>query len=173
MAPSAWHRRLDLVYLAFFIIHVPIMFAVDLYPLYPLSLRPPFLADLRSWYIATYKDRFFTEEQPAWFWMFTVMEAGWHVPIGLTSIKPLWKGDHSPMLHLRLLLFAFQTALTTAVCVVEYTSWPELSAAEKSSLGGLYIPYLIFSLVMFADMYGRVKARLMATGESSHKSNSS
>lgn len=48
------------------------------------------------------------------------------------------------MLHLRLLLFAFQTALTTAVCIVEYSSWPELSAAEKSSLGGLYIPYFCF-----------------------------
>lgn len=67
--------------------------AVDLYPLYPLSLRPLFLNNLRSWYIATYKDRFFTEQQPAWFWMFTVMEAGWHVPISLTSIKPLWMGD--------------------------------------------------------------------------------
>ena len=50
----------------------------------------------------------------------------------------------SPTFHLRLLLFAFETALTTAVCVVEYNSWPELSAAERSKLGGLYIPYFVF-----------------------------
>ena len=52
------------------------------------------------------------------------------------------------MFHLRLLLFAFQTALTTAVCIVEYHSWPGLSAAEKSGLGGLYIPYFIFGEYM-------------------------
>ena len=48
------------------------------------------------------------------------------------------------MLQLRLLLFALQTALTTAVCIVEYSFWPELSAAEKSNLGKLYIPYFVF-----------------------------
>lgn len=114
------------------------------------------------------------------------------------------------MLQLRLLLFAFQTALTTAICIVEYSFWPELSAAEKSNLGKVYIPYFVFgelefypfptfhfrwrrgkggggesvelerfadtewtAVVMFVDMYGRVKARLMAAGESLQKSKSS
>ena len=116
------------------------------------------------------------------------------------------------MLQLRLLLFAFQTALTTAICIVEYSFWPELSAAEKSNLGKLYIPYFVFgepesfpfpmfpfhcrrgkggggetvglerfadtertAVVMFIDMYGRVKARLMAAvaaGQSLQKSKS-
>lgn len=60
----------------------------------------------------------------------------------------------SPTLHLRLLLFAFQTALTTAICVVEYSSWPELSAAEKSKLGGLYIPYLVFGELVGVFLFG-------------------
>ena len=113
------------------------------------------------------------------------------------------------MLLLRLLLFAFQTALTTGICIVEYSFWPELSAAEKSNLGKLYIPYFVFgesesfpfplflvrwrrekggggesvglerfadtertAVVMFVDMYGRVKARLMAAGQSSQNSKS-
>lgn len=128
-------------------------------------------------------------------------------PLPLVFFNGIQPTD-SPMLHLRLLLFGFQTALTTAVCVVEYSSWPELSATEKSSLGGLYIPYFAFgeskaysfphtslprqtkgerqrvmlriyfadtnlsAAVMFADMYGRVKARLMAAGGSSQKSKS-
>jgi len=45
----------------------------------------------------------------------------------------------SLLLHLHPLLFAVQTALTTAGCVVEY----ELPAAEKSTLGGFYIPYFV------------------------------
>ena len=50
----------------------------------------------------------------------------------------------SPALHLNLLIFALQTSLTTATCIVEYHFWPELTADEKSNLGGLYIPYLVF-----------------------------
>lgn len=50
----------------------------------------------------------------------------------------------TPTLHLNLLVFALQTTLTTAVCIVEYHSWPELTTEEKSNLGGLYIPYLVF-----------------------------
>ena len=30
------------------------------------------------------------------------------------------------------------------MCIVEYHSWPELTTEEKSNLGGLYIPYLVF-----------------------------
>lgn len=48
--------------------------------------------DLRAWYIATYKDRFFTAEAPAWFWLFTVMEAVYHVPMSLYAVWGLWKG---------------------------------------------------------------------------------
>ena len=68
---------------------------VDLYPLYPVSVRPAFMTELRSWYIATYKDRFFTDRQPAWFWLLTIMEAGGHVPITVTSIAPLWKAQRT------------------------------------------------------------------------------
>ena len=55
----------------------------------------------------------------------------------------------SPTLHLVLLLFSLQTALTTAVCVAEYNSWPELTAEEKNALAGLYVPYLVFGESLF------------------------
>jgi len=54
------------------------------------------------------------------------------------------ESPQQPLLHLHLLLFALQTFLTTAVCIVEYHSWPELSAGERPALGGLYVPYLGF-----------------------------
>ncbi|KAK3171204.1 hypothetical protein OEA41_003288 [Lepraria neglecta] len=67
------------------------MFMVDLYPLYPLSIRPTILTNVRTWYIETYKDRFFTDP-PKWFTLFTVMEAIYHVPVSLTAIPLLWRG---------------------------------------------------------------------------------
>ena len=82
--------------------------------------------------------------------------------------------QETPMLHLRLLLFAFQTALTTAICIVEYNSWSELSTAEKSSLGGLYTPYfifceskpLIFRKLLLWGRRGRAKIEKMNTENS-------
>lgn len=68
------------------------------------------MTELRAWYIATYKDRFFTDRQPAWFWLLTVMEAGIHVPISFTSIVPLWKGQRMskfPLFPSRLCLLEF------------------------------------------------------------------
>lgn len=49
----------------------------------------------------------------------------------------------SSTLSLHLLLFAFQTSLTTTTCVAEMLSWP-VSSAKKLSLAQLYVPYLLF-----------------------------
>ena len=71
----------------------------------------------------------------------------------------------SPALHLNLLIFALQTTLTTAVCIVEYHSWPELTTGEKSNLGGLYIPYLVFGepiYVFYYDDFVRILILLYA-----------
>ena len=129
----AWQRRLDMVYLIFFLVHIFIMLskclpkpgppvlqlpsnqityyplspplpslsshthltppsAVVLYPLYPTRLIPTLLTDIRKWYIATYNDRFFTDP-PRWFTLFTVMEAVYHVPVAVTSVGGLWRGE--------------------------------------------------------------------------------
>lgn len=49
-----------------------------------------------------------------------------------------------PFLHLILLLFAAQTALTTLTCIAEYKSWEGLSEQEKAVLDWLYMPYFGF-----------------------------
>src|SRR2546423_54410 len=61
---SIKERKLDLFYFVFFVIHVPIMLLVDLYPLYPTSMRPQFLSTLRAFYIEITKDQFFTRHVP-------------------------------------------------------------------------------------------------------------
>ena len=53
--------------------------------------RPSFLTDIRQWYLATYKDRFFTAQAPTWFWFYTVMEAGYHFPFSVYAIGKLWE----------------------------------------------------------------------------------
>jgi hypothetical protein len=107
---SILSRKRDLSYLLFFAIHVPIIFrkactllyttvpilmkntVVDAYPLWPTSLRPAFMDDIRSFYITTYKDQFFISP-PSWFRMYIYMELLYHVPLSLWAIGALLRGE--------------------------------------------------------------------------------
>ena len=64
---------------------------VDLAPLYPDSLRPAFITDLRQFYITTFRDQFFISP-PAWFAMYTWMEALYHLPLSVYAIGALLRG---------------------------------------------------------------------------------
>jgi EXPERA (EXPanded EBP superfamily) len=69
--------------------------AVDLTPFYPTSLKPQFLLDLRSWYITTYKDRFFVHP-PAFFTTYVVLEAVYHLPLSIWAIRAILRGKFFP-----------------------------------------------------------------------------
>ncbi|KAM0718538.1 hypothetical protein Q7P37_005608 [Cladosporium fusiforme] len=150
---SIFSRKRDLVYLIFFIIHVPVLFCVDLAPLYPESLKPAFITSLREFYIATYADRFFTQP-PAWFNMYMNMELIYHVPLSIWAIGALLRDD--PKVPVQLLVYAVQTAVTTATCIADYMSWSDFQNAQKMELGKLYVPYLALSVFMAVDMLGRL-----------------
>lgn len=70
----------------------PKLIAVDLVPLYPQSLTPTFVFALRDYYIATYSDRFFSPQAPAWFRVYIWMEALYHIPLSIWALKGLWQG---------------------------------------------------------------------------------
>ncbi|KAI4245184.1 MAG: hypothetical protein L6R42_010252 [Xanthoria sp. 1 TBL-2021] len=159
---SIWSRKRDLCYLIFFVIHVPVMFSIDLPALYPPSLTPTLLTTLRTYYHTTYKDQFFSPTGPptAWFSVFLWMEALYHVPLSLWAVGALYDGTH-PLLPVHLLIYAVQTSITTLTCIAEYLSWTHLSVSDKINLGYLYVPYLALSVFMGVDMFGRLQDRLM------------
>lgn len=84
-------RKRDTAYVVWFVLHLAIMFCVDLVPLYPKSLQPAPLLQMRKWYISTYHDRFFINP-PAWFTSYAWMEAFYHVPISIWAIYALIQG---------------------------------------------------------------------------------
>jgi hypothetical protein len=47
-----------------------------------------------------------------------------------------------PRLPVHLLVYAVQTAVTTATCIADYLSWSDYENAQKIELGKLYVPYL-------------------------------
>jgi len=145
---------MDLLYLIFFFIHVPIMFTVDLVPLYPASLTPEFLLSIRADYIATYSDQFFVSPPP-FFTLYMWMEVFFHVPVSVWAVGALLRDDSKTPLVM--LVWAVQTALTTGTCVYDYMHWVP-SGAE--TLNALYLPYLALSIVMCVDFYWRLSKQI-------------
>ncbi|KAK5133803.1 hypothetical protein LTR08_007232 [Meristemomyces frigidus] len=171
---SILSRKRDLAYLAFFLIHVPVMLCLDLAPFYPESLKPQFITDIHTFYVGTYGDQFFSSP-PAWFTFYTWMELLYHIPLSVWAIGALLRGSSStceseagttngdagnPKLPIHLLIFAVQTAVTTSTCIADYLSWSGFSSEQKLELGKLYVPYLALSVFMGVDMYSRLNASL-------------
>lgn len=94
--------------------------------------------------------------------MYMYMELIYHVPLSLWAIGALVRGLYSfeqsivscheadvgflhsddPKVPIHLLVYAVQTAVTTATCIADYMSWSDFLDAQKLELGKLYVPYL-------------------------------
>jgi len=175
MASSILQRKRDLVYFVFFCIHLPVMFCmdttlletglyscwhvwigVDLAPLWPAAIKPAYLDTIRTYYITTFRDQFFSSP-PAWFTAYIWLELFYHVPLSLWAIGALlrstfvlhcddlhlisWLDD--PLVPVHLLIFAVQTGMSTLTCCVDFMNWSEYLANEKIALAQLYVPYLV------------------------------
>ncbi|CAI6337459.1 unnamed protein product [Periconia digitata] len=156
---SIWSRKRDLVYLVFFLVHVPVMLCFDLTHYYPSPIKPTWMTSLRTWYIATYGDRFFYAP-PAYFPLFTLLELTYHLPFTLWAIPALVRND--PRIPLALLVFGLETSLTTFVCLADMLSWAELSSKQRGfeGLGGMYGGYAALAVFMVVDCYLRLDAIL-------------
>ncbi|KAI0016882.1 transmembrane protein 6/97 [Xylariomycetidae sp. FL0641] len=175
MAAASTRPWLDRVYLVYFLIHIPVLFCVDLVPLYPSSLWVPassplhFLHDLREYYFTTYNDQFFAPSPapiPSFFPLFALLELVFHLPVSLWAVGRL-RGERglSGSAELLLLVYAVETALTTATCMYEALHWdPAIVSAQQKLvlLGGLYGGYLALAVVLMGDMYARLLKRVNA-----------
>ncbi|KAI1399787.1 transmembrane protein 6/97 [Hypoxylon fuscum] len=163
---------LDKVYLTYFLIHLPILFCVDLVPLYPASLWVPessplhFLYNLRAYYLETYNDQFFAPPPapiPSFFPLFAFLELVFHLPVSVWAVRALFRGALSGGAELLLLVYGMETAMTTATCMYEIYVWDSavVTADQKMVLlGGLYGSYLAIAILLTGDMYARLLNRL-------------
>jgi len=68
------------------------------------------------------------------------MEVLYHLPLSVWAIGALRRDDAKVPVHL--LVYAVQTAVTTATCIADYLSWTTVTSEQKLALGYLYVPYL-------------------------------
>lgn len=65
---------------------------VDAVPVLPGLLDNALSRQLRDFYIATYRDKFFEGPVPAWFTSYTWMEILYHVPLSIWALGALLRG---------------------------------------------------------------------------------
>jgi len=97
--------------------------AIDLIPLYPISLQP-YTSFLYDYFRTTYNDPLYFKDPP-FFRLYIIVEAVYTVPMCLWSIRGLIHDDTTTPLHL--LVLATHLLSSTAVCFVEVLGtqdWP-------------------------------------------------
>ncbi|KAI1820001.1 transmembrane protein 6/97 [Xylaria intraflava] len=171
---------LDRVYLVYFLIHIPILFLVDLVPLYPSHLWQPeesplhILSTLRDYYLENYNDQFFRPppaQIPTFFPLYAYLELLFHLPVSLWAVRVFLRGPRrsssrarlSGSAELLLLVYGIETALTTLTCMYDAAHWdPAVVTLEQKKvlIGGLYGGYFALAVLLTVDMYGRVLNRL-------------
>ncbi|KAI0393818.1 transmembrane protein 6/97 [Xylariaceae sp. FL0594] len=179
---SSIQAILNRVYLVYFLIHIPILFCVDLVPFYPSSLWEPAgspfhaLGELRSYYYTTYNDQFFlpsassssSYQIPTFFPLFAFLELVFHLPVSVWAVRALWTGDLAKgkgSAELLLLVYGLETALTTATCMYEAALWdPSVVTWDQKVVlvGGLYGGYFALAAILSVDMYTRLLSRVNA-----------
>ncbi|KAK8105600.1 integral membrane protein-like protein [Apiospora kogelbergensis] len=164
--------KLNTVYVVYFIIHIPVLFCVDLVAFYPPAwyaatgpLAP--LGQLRAYYLESYKDQFFQPSGvPSFFALFAFFELVFHLPVSVWAVRALGtKAALTGKDELLLFLYGVETALTTVTCMWEAYGWDEalITGAEKVTLiGGLYGSYFVVALVLTIDMWMRLAKKLEA-----------
>lgn len=154
-SPKNWR---DYVWLVFFLLQVPIMLMVDLVAFYPTWIYEPsssplhFLADIRTWYKATYNDPFFVNHPPpSWFQLFCYFELVFQLPFSLWSVykfSNLKKGTTAGQ-ELITMLYALECALTTLTCIHDVLYWDPAVYSwdqKKEFMFSLYGPWFVLRM---------------------------
>ncbi|OZJ06978.1 hypothetical protein BZG36_00055 [Bifiguratus adelaidae] len=143
-------RPLDILYLVFFLTHIPIALFVDLVPLYPTHLAPSLALKLNAWYTLHWKDAFMTiPNEFWWFKSISYCEASLQLPFFFYAC---WSIYHDRKHPLPFLVYTTHVLTTVIPILSEFALAPTLLLSEKIKLLVLYSPYAIVPFLLFCDV---------------------
>ncbi|KUI53809.1 hypothetical protein VP1G_01110 [Cytospora mali] len=170
-SPKNWRDKLWLVWLILQIVCILFIDAVQFYPewLYKAPGSPLYcLQQLKDFYVATYNDPLVQPEtEPNWIRLMFIIELCFQLPVVFYATWRLsGKRGTTGRLELLLLVYAFETAFSTLLCINDVFSWdPMVYSPEQKNvfLCQLYGPWFAIPSLMFIDMYVRLHNRLAST----------
>ncbi|PPQ73236.1 hypothetical protein CVT26_015039 [Gymnopilus dilepis] len=167
-------RPLDLLYVAFFGIHLIATLVVDLQYFYPAWLVPGWMRALLDFYIGMSKDplvggvdgAFGGSEHLVWFKTFLALEAVFQAPVFVLGFRALRRGSKS--IYPLLILYGASSATTTLACITTILQTPQttpetlaqgivsVTTQERLMLLSSYVPFFLVPFIMAVDMTLRV-----------------
>ncbi|KAG1728110.1 transmembrane protein 6/97 [Suillus lakei] len=180
-AISITSRPLDLVYFAFFLVHIPATLLIDLQALYPPSLTPHFIRALPQFYVQMSNDPLIGsvlgmlgDSKPfIWFKTFLAVEVLFQLPVFVLGARGLWRDSRS--IYVLLLIYAASTTTTILPCLSVLLTTPitspqtiaekvvSVTTFQRFLLLSSYIPFFVIPLIMTVDMASRL-SKLITTG---------
>jgi len=140
-----------IVFLAFFMSHIPITMLVDSQAALPRDIFPQFAVDIVHWY--SNGDLFndpLIREQPEWFRHIVFCEITMQLPFFFFATGMLW--NRSNTLRLPGLLYGSHVATTMAPILGHFYFSTALTSSQRASLIAVYSPYLIIPLWLIAAL---------------------
>ncbi|KAH8880257.1 hypothetical protein GQ53DRAFT_755238 [Thozetella sp. PMI_491] len=178
MAPQSNNWK-DYVWLVWFCLQVVVISCVDAVQFYPEWLyKSPdsplhFMEKLHTHLVETVNDPFaqWTPGKPgshdSWIGFFLYVELAFAVPVILLAVYRLGirrAGTTGPF-ELLLMLYAFETAFATAVCIHDILYWDPVvydDAKKRSFIFEMYGPWFLMPTILFGDMCFRILGRFKA-----------
>jgi hypothetical protein len=141
-----------IVFLAYFLTHIPATLLIDAQVLLPARLVPRFAQSLLQWHISTNNDVLMAN-QPPWLRIFVACELVFQLPFFFVASHAIWKRRND--LNGWFIAYGAHTATTLAPIAQYILEYPGLSVRDKCALVGIYAPYLVVPLwivwVMLTD----------------------
>ncbi|CAN8101942.1 unnamed protein product [Discula destructiva] len=170
MAAAPRNRR-DQLWLVWCVLQVLVILFIDGVPyLYPEWMYRPkgsplhFLQMIRDYDVNTYNDPLFQEHlAPDFMHFLFVLEIGFQLPTVLYSLYRFQQGTTSGPFELLLLVYAFETAFSTVLCMdsVFFIDETLFTPAQRTVfLWQLMGPWVAVPSLMFVDMYCRLYRRV-------------
>ncbi|KAK3938324.1 hypothetical protein QBC46DRAFT_355966 [Diplogelasinospora grovesii] len=169
----------DYVWLVWFLIQIPVIFLVDATHFYPkwlyASPESPlhFMQLIKDNYISTYNDPIaqWTAEtatqHSSWIPLFLSIEMLFSAPIVLYAVYRLGvkRAGTTGANELLFLVYAFETAFTTLVCIHDVLYWDDAVYnidLKRTFVFNLFGPWFVIPAIMFVDMCSRILSRINA-----------
>eukprot|EP01038_Epipyxis_sp_PR26KG_P004608 gene4608-6485_t len=138
---------LRMVFIIYFVTHIPITLCLDLQALlgefYPVSLK-----DFHLFYVSTYNDPLM-RLQPIWFKSFIFLELIFQLPFFFAASYGLIYRKN--WIRIPSIIYGTHVA-TTLVPILASFAFGENTINEKITLASFYLPYLIIPILLVVSM---------------------
>lgn len=139
---------LRIVFLAYFITHIPITLVLDLQVIFG-AYYPADLQAVAEWYVSTYNDQLIGR-RPVWLQSFILAEFLFQMPFFFVATYGLLYKRN--WLRIPAIIYGVHVATTVWAILAEFIMNTDNSFQEKVTLFGFYMPYFVIPVLLAGYM---------------------